>query len=294
MIVFPLSGVPASAQVLIDGLKHTGADAAMVSPAIVDEIAKNPAQLDFVSRNLKMVFYGGGDVSQELGDILMNKVKFFNINGLTQTGIYPLLEVEGSWCAEDWKYIIPHPAAGLEFRHQPDDTYEAFIVRNSDDKLVQPVFKLFPQLQEYPVGDMFSPHPSKPGLWKYNGRTDDMMVLLSGAKANPIAMEAHVSSHPGVRNVLMAGTHRRYAGLLIEPINQPLSIGETMELIDGLWPIVQEANQLYRTEFRVSKSRIQFTNPQKPMARTGKSTVQRRATMELYAEELDELDAATD
>ncbi|MCJ1463399.1 hypothetical protein MMC07_002006 [Pseudocyphellaria aurata] len=296
VMVFPLSGVPASAQVLIDGLKHTGADVAALTPAIVEEIAKKPAHLEFLSRNLKAIWYGSGDVSQKLGDVLMNKIKFFNVNGSTEAGIYPLLEVEGNWCSEDWKYIIPHPAAGLEFRHQSDDTYEAFIVRNSDDKLVQPVFKVFPQLHEYRVGDMFTPHPSQPGLWKYNGRTDDMIVLLSGVKANPIVMEEHVSSHAGVRGVLMEGTQRRQAGLLIEPMtnDRPLSTAERSALIDGVWPIVQEANQLYRNESRVSKSHIQLTDPQKPMARAGKGTVQRRATIQLYAKELDALHAADD
>ena len=185
---------------------------------MVEEIAKNPELLDLVSRNLETIFYTGGDVSHEVGDVLMNKVKMFNVNGSTEMGVYPTLQVEGSWSPEDWKFISPHPAAGLEFRHQSNNEYEAFVVRNSDPELVQPIFILHPELHEYPVGDLFSPHPSKPGLWEYRGRADDMIVLVSGGKTNPIAMEQHVASHPEVRDVLMTGTRRHNTGLLIEPI----------------------------------------------------------------------------
>lgn len=290
VIVFPLSGVVASAQVLVDGLKSTRADVALLQPSMIAEIAKNPAHLDVVSRNLGSIYYAGGDVSQKVGDVLMNKVKFSNLHGSTETGGYPLLEVDGP---EDWKYIIPHPDVGFEFRQQSENAYEMFITRKSDDELVQPVFLLHPELHEYPVGDQFSPHPSKPGLWKFCGRADNMLTMLSGAKANPIAMEEHIASDPGVRDVLMVGTQRRHAGLLIEP-TATLSTTETAELIDRLWPTVQEANHRYRTECRISKCHIRLTDPQKPMFRTAKGTVQRKATLELYAEELDALYAAAD
>ena len=296
VIIFPLSGVEASAQVLIDGLKHTSADIALLTPTMVGEIAKDPAHLDFVSRNLEAVFYGGGDLFQDVGDILTNRIKFFNINGSTETGICPSLEVDGSRCAQDWKYMTPHPAAGLEFRHHSDSTYEAFVIRNSDPELVQPVFKVHPELDEYSVRDLFSPHPSKPGLWQYHCRADDMIISLSGMKTNPTAMEQHIASHPEVHAVLMTGMGRPYAGLLIEPMtnDQLPSTAETAELIERLWPVVQEINQLYPTDSRISKTRILFTDPQKPMHRAEKGTIQRKATMESYAEEIDALYAAAE
>ncbi|MCJ1463039.1 hypothetical protein MMC07_001643 [Pseudocyphellaria aurata] len=291
VIILPLSGVEASAQVLVDGLKHTRADIAMLTPTMVEEIARNPALLDFVSRNLDTIFYGGGTVSKEAGDVLMNKVKFFNANGSTELGIYPTLEEEGSWCLHDWKYIIPHPAAGLEFRHQSDNTYEAFVRRNSDPELVQPIFKIYPELHEYPVHDLFSPHPFKPGLWEYRGRADNMIISLTGRKTNPTTMEENVANHSEVREVLMIGTRRPHTGLLIEPmINDRLrSRAEAMQLVDRLWPVVQETNQLYPTDSRITKSSILFTDPGKPMHRTEKGTVQRRATLESYAKEVDAL-----
>lgn len=263
---------------------------------MVAEIAKNPAQLDFVFRNLERIFYGGGDLSQMIGDMFINKVKLSTIYSSTETAGFALLEEDESWSAEDWKFIIPHPDAGLEFRHLSENKYEAFMVRDSNEELVQPVFKLHPELREYSLGDQFSPHPSKPGLWKCCGRADDIIVMFAGWKANPIAMEARVASHPNVRDVLMVGTNRRHTGLLVEPMakNEYLSISKTDEFIDQIWPIVQEANQLYQTECRVSKSRIQITDSKKPMIRVEKGTVRRKATLEIYIEEMDALFASAD
>lgn len=101
VIIFPLSGVAASAQVLIDGLKYTTADAALLVPFMVAEIAKNLAHLDFVSRNLERIFYGGGDVSQTVGDMLVSEVKFSTMYGSTETAVLPILEERVSWSAED-------------------------------------------------------------------------------------------------------------------------------------------------------------------------------------------------
>lgn len=37
----------------------------------------------------------------------------------------------------------------------------------------------------YATSDLLSPHPSKPGLWKVVGRTDDQIMHSTGEKTNP-------------------------------------------------------------------------------------------------------------
>lgn len=276
---------------MIDCLKHTHADVAMLTPPMAEEIAKTPAQLEFVSKNLDSIFYAGGDVSQKLGDVLTSKLKFFNHNGSTEMGMYPLLRQEGEWAGEDWRYITPHPAAGLEFRHRFDNVYEAYVVRNPNDDEEQPIFKLQPELHEYRVGDLFSPHPSKPGLWAYHARADDMIVFLNGAKIDPIAMEQQVCIHPEVSAALMAGTGRSQVSLLVELVaaDQVLSPLERAQTIDRLWPTIKDMNHIYQTDSRLAKSHVLFTHPGKPMLRAGKGTVQRAPTIQLYATELNDL-----
>ena len=245
---------------------------------------------DFITSNVDTVTYGGGDVSQWSGDALASKVKLFNFNGSTETGSFPLLRPSERYPSEDWKYIHPHPAAGIEFRPSLHGQFEAFIVRNTVFENEQPVFKLFPQLQEYPTKDLWAPHPSKKDLWAYRGRADDTIVFKPGYMCDPVSMEQHVSQHPEVRAVLMAGTGRSQPVLLIERADdRSLSPIAEQDLTEQIWPIIKEANETYKMGTRVSKSHILYTNLQQPMRRAGKGTVQRGPTLELYKEALDAL-----
>ncbi|KAK4691469.1 hypothetical protein P7C71_g5539, partial [Lecanoromycetidae sp. Uapishka_2] len=68
-----------------------------------------------------------------------------------------------------------------------------------------------------------------------------------------------------------------------------MSANEKADFIERLWPSVEEANRHCPAHARVSKSHILFTSPEKPMARAGKGTVQRRFTIDSYAAELQAL-----
>ena len=300
-MILPLAGALPSAQLLSDALKHTKADAAIIASPYMEQIAQNPAMLEFITSNLETMAYGGGDISQAAGDTVTTKTRLFNFNGSTESALYPLLRPSGKYPTEDWKYIHPHPAGGLKFRSRENGMFEAVVVRNPDFEQEQPVFKLFPHLQdEFPTKDLFSPHPSKPDLWTYRGRADDIIMLKTGAPTNPIAMEQHVSRHPKVQGAVMAGTGRFQTSLLIEPADpgpaDPQSQSSSSsppfssaDLLEELWPIIEQGNQTYQLDSRISKSHVIFTDAEKPMQRAGKGTVQRGPTLDLYRDELDAL-----
>jgi acyl-coenzyme A synthetase/AMP-(fatty) acid ligase len=186
--------------------------------------------------------------------------------------------------------------ANLQYRKTIDDLYEGVIVRNQNEDDVQPVFKLYPHLQEYPTKDLSSPHPDHPDLWTYRGRADDMIDLASGT-INPTSMDHAISAHPEVRDGLMVpvGKYSREhfaskTGLLVEmKATEPLSVGDRQEIIDQVWKLVEEANEKYRAEARIAKSSILTTDPKKPLPRNVKGMVQRRLTLDLYATELEAL-----
>ena len=204
------------------------------------------------------------------------QVKHFNFNSSTETGSYPLLRSSGDYPSEDWKYLHPHPAAGLEFRPSANGLFEAVIVRNMEYEVEQPVFKKFLHLKEYATKDLWAPHLSQTGLWEYRGKADDTIIFKLGYICDSITMEYHVTKHLKARTVLIAGTGRCQPVLIIKRINdQPLSPAAKQKLTAQLWPIIQEANQPYKLNARVSQSHILYTGPHKPMQRTEKETVQR-------------------
>lgn len=249
--------------------------------------------LDYIAKRVRVVFYGGGSISQSAGDAFSAKTQIFNMNGSTETTVFPTICQSGRWPSEDWSYINPHPDAGIEFRAAAaadGGVFEAIIVRNAKSGDEQPVFKIFPDLTEYPTKDLFVPHPLKPNLWKHQGRKDDTIVFKAGYMCNPVALEQRVSQHPEVRAALMTGTGRFQPALLIEPADdQRLSTEAKKALVERLWPVVQEANDSYKLGARISKTHILVLNHEQPMRYAGKGTVQRAPTLSLYETVLDDL-----
>ena len=273
---------------IVDGLKRVDVDALLLAPPFMEQIAKDPDMLDLVCSKVRSVSYGGGDISKACGDAFSSRVTLFNFNGSTETSTYPALRSAGATAAEDWKYIRPHPASGLEFRPSLDGLFEAFVVRKSDPEQEQPVFKIFPELQEYWTKDLWSAHPTGSGAWLYCGRADDIIVFKTGALCNPIPLEQQVSNHPDIRSALMAGTGRYRAALLLEPESDEWITSQKAKdnLIERVWPVIETANESYPQVFRVQKSHVLVVDLEKRLRRAGKGTVQRAPSMRLYEPEL--------
>jgi acyl-coenzyme A synthetase/AMP-(fatty) acid ligase len=275
-------------------VQHGRADIALLPSAYIHEIAKNSDMLDLAAKHLEYIFYTGGDVAELYGEAVSACVKLFNVNGATEMASFPALRPAGAWDRSTWKHIMPHPITGIDFRCHSwdggDAKYAAVIVRNKDPEDVQPIFTVYPHLNEYHSGDLYSPHPTVPGLWAYRGRADDCFVLVTGSNINPLAMEEKVVVHPDVRAVLMLGQRRPKPGLLIEPaVERELKEEEMRALVEKLWPAIEEGNQNYYEAARVTKDTVLFTRPDKLMRRAAKGTVQRRPTLDMYTAEIDAL-----
>lgn len=294
-MIYPLSGLPPSIQMAANCLRYTKADIITLVPPYVEELGRNREVLEFLSHQVKTVMWAGGDVSLVAGNAISPKLNLFTLSGSTEMGLWPTLRRDGPWLSDRWKFMAFHPAMNMVFHHRSNDLFEGCIRRNATIETEQPIFKLFPMLQEYNTGDLFSPHPNDAQFWQYRGRADDMQVFLSGEKYHPTAVERHIACHPSVQEVLLVGTRRPQAALLLEMgANTPITATDQPEFIETLWPTIEEANQMCPVYAKITKQHILFVDPQKPMARSGKGTVQRSSTVQLYEEELDRLfDKAT-
>ncbi|THV47479.1 hypothetical protein BGAL_0307g00020 [Botrytis galanthina] len=268
--IFPPAATIPTAILAVEGLKHTNN---------VMEL------LDFLASHVGLMCYGGGDVAQALGDIVSAKLDLYTSHGSTESVSYPLIREIGDWEPKDWRYFHAHPAAGLQFRlhTEGENLYEAYFVRNPKPDEEQPVFKLFPTLQEFRSKDLYSPHPSKPDLWIYEMRSDDMIPLSNGQIANPSIMEHAVLDCTGIKEAVVLPVQKiglenyiTCIALLIEPTSEGLSDEQKDDLIRELWPIVEKTNSYYRTNAFVENKRILFVDPRKSLARTAKGTVSRK------------------
>lgn len=288
--IYPLPGAPPTLEGFIEAIQYVDTDWAMLPPVVIDLLSKDTNALDIVASKLKYLYYTGGGLPQAAGDVVTSKIPLYQSLASSEFANYVLLRSDVDQTSKDWNWIQPHPSLYVEFQHRFNDLYELVVIRNNTFDDHQPVFSLFPELQEYRTKDLFTSHPTKPGLWRHQGRIDDVVVFINGEKTNPVSFEQDVSRHPEVRSALVVGEQRFEAALLVElATNTERTSAEEKEIIESIWPIVQEANNKCPAHARVAKSNILLATPDMPFSRAGKGTVQRQGTWNLYAERLDKL-----
>ncbi|KAF1940667.1 ochratoxin A non-ribosomal peptide synthetase [Clathrospora elynae] len=284
-------GSPPTTEAILSAIMNTEVDWAFVAPSIINDLSKNPDLLEAVASRLQYIFFGGGSVPKITGDVVAQRLPIYQIFGLSEAGIIPLVHAQSNYDnAKDWNYIQVNPSLKIEMRHRHEDLHEFVLVRNEEMEACQPVFSLFPAAHEFSTRDLFSPHPTTEGLWVYHSRLDDVIVFLNGEKTNPITFEEEVVGHKEVKAALVVGAQRFEAALLVELATQvELSDEEQAAIIDRIWPVVERANRVTPAHARIAKSKILLVDPSVPMLRTGKGTLQRNATLNLYATKIEKL-----
>lgn len=283
--VLPPSGVPLSASIA-DQIHGAGnVQGSALPPSILVDLVKER----LFQKNLwplQYIIYAGGPLPKETGDVISSKTNLVTLTGSTEVGL-PAIEIGERG---DWDYLSYSPFMGYEYRPiELDGMYEQFIVRQNSLDLFQSIFSTFPNLNEYSMKDLYEMHPTKPGLVRLLGRTDDVITFSSAEKLNPTTMEDTINSHPQVLSALVAGHGKFQPCLLIESRSAPASENAKERMIEDIWPTVQRANQDCPAHGRIMKDFILLTSPEKPFPRSGKGTVQRMMALGLYKSQIDML-----
>ena len=279
-----------NADTLVDILRHVDADVAVVTPLVAQQIATDSVQLDLVFGKLTHLGFAGGNLSKTTGDTLAQRVDLFPVYGSTENGTSLTVRSPFAPATDTWACMDFHPKAGLEFYYVGDGCWEGIIKRNPLAEEEQPVFKVFPQLQEWSTKDLFTPHPTTLGAWVYKGRADDIITFADGTSFNPLEYEALVSSHSSVRTALMLGNERPQACLLVELVEpHNLTKGDVSTAVKPLWPLILQANERCTKQSAITKPFILFTQSEKVLPRGFKGTVQRSVVKMLYEDELNKM-----
>jgi hypothetical protein len=267
-----------SAEGLIDSLKQTPADVALLVPSVVVELAQKPALLDYCAKHLELLIYIRGNLPQALGDIVASEVSLRCQWGASEVGMPQQLMPAELDPQKDWRYTRFHPSTGAVFEEVASGLYELIIRRKPEAPDTQTTFAIRgkEELEEYRTSDLFTLHLTVPDTWTRAARTDDIIVLLNGEKTNPISMEQHIAaSNPELAGVIVIGTQRFQTALLIDPVDSNLPTAKQAALVERVWPSVEEANRAAPAHARVEKSLIMVTTPGRPLIRAGKGTLQK-------------------
>ncbi|KAF8835574.1 putative aminoadipate reductase [Paxillus ammoniavirescens] len=281
------SPVIANPQNLLEYLQLTESNTLFAVPAFLEEWVASAHAVKILS-SLRCVMFAGGPLAKKTGDALVAAgVKLSNLYGTTETAIMALSNPTEP---KLWEWVRFGPNSRTRWDPQNDGTYECQVLSCSTHQVS---VENIPDAKGYATSDTFVEHPTIEGLYKIIGRLDDVLILSSGEKTVPAPMETVIGINRFLSGICMFGRGHSQVGVLVEPRPEyAIDITDDKQVAEfrnKIWPEVKEANEEAPTFSRIFKEMILVTSKDKPMPRTGKGTVMKKATIKLYESEIEAL-----
>ncbi|KAJ7255805.1 hypothetical protein B0H12DRAFT_1202107 [Mycena haematopus] len=274
---------------ILSNTRKTQSKIMMILPALLALWSTSPETLAFL-KTLALIGYGGGVLPRRIGDTLVNAgLKIQTLYGATEFGqINSAVPYKGD--ENEWEYLRFSDKVNVRWVPQGDGTFECQLLHCATHS---PSIENLSDVRGFATSDLFVNHPTKKHLWKVVGRTDDVIIHASGENTVPAPMEDVVMSSPYVAATVMFGRDHNQTGILIEPTAKAqVDVGDPTQvavLCDKLWPIIEEANRIAPKFSRIFREMVIFTSPEKPLPRSGKNTVLRKAALAAFETEIEAL-----
>ncbi|KAG8768783.1 hypothetical protein FRC12_005381 [Ceratobasidium sp. 428] len=275
-------------ELMLQAINDTGCDSTLAFPTLLETWAKDDNAIATL-RKLKIILCGGGPLTEQIGDYLVEQgLKIQTALGATEFGssTYPCYP---GYDPRDWIYLKFSDRTHVHFAPQYDEqnSHELLFVSGPNHKPLV-INAEIDGKPAYSTKDLVVPHPAKPGLWRLVGRADDRITLSNGEKINPGPMENMILKSPFVQFVAVFGREKNHTGVLIELMNNKIGIS-AREIIDNIWPYIEQANSLAPTHGRLARDTIIFSSNTKPLPRTPKGNVSRTGALKAYSEEIENM-----
>ncbi|KAH0085498.1 acetyl-CoA synthetase-like protein, partial [Aureobasidium melanogenum] len=303
IIILGPAGVRPDKQTVLDVLRNAPVSAASFPPSLLEELIADPVCRKAL-KQLKKIVYGGAPLAawaiRIIGSEFSGTVS--SALGSTEGGLWL---TGSSPDPADQGYFLIHPFMAPDFQHTDADLYELVIKRTPKSEAYTNFFRCIDStpshlaahfdfdtkesINEFRTKDLFSPHPTKPGLWKYRCRKDDLVLLSGEVKMYAGAIEEAISAHPAIGAVVVGGQYRSRPFLMVEPATSITTNDQKAEFVNEIWPAVEAENEKHHDSARLQKELVVIVEPEKKMMRTPKGTVDRKATLSAFEGEIDQV-----
>ncbi|GAB1205121.1 hypothetical protein APSETT445_003791 [Aspergillus pseudonomiae] len=278
------STMPPSGRLVSAIMNHTTVRALYIPPSTIEQWWTCDPDATKKAEGLDFVLFGGGPLAPSVGQKLSELTDLCQMYGSIESGQIQMLIPQPG----EWQYLEPNPAEECDMQEVEEGSGLYELVLHQDEKFRgrRTLSHTFPEVKVWRTKDLFTPHPTKAGLWQFHSRTDDLIALGTSAKVFPVPMETALQGDPNVAGALVVGNARPAVVLIIEP-SQPLNDVSKDEFIDKIWSSIEEANAAAPTQGKISRCRILLTDPALGFARTPKGTIARKPSEALYTAAID-------
>ncbi|KAK7402465.1 hypothetical protein QQX98_011792 [Neonectria punicea] len=270
---------------LVAAMKAADFESFHCVPYALKVLAETPEGIAELAK-AKLVLFGGSSCPDDLGDLLVqNGVNVVSHYGATEMGQL-MTSLRDPDADKAWNFVRPlvKTKPYLLFDEITTGIYELVVLdglptkttSNSDDPP-----------NSFRTRDTFVKHPTIPDAWKYLGRLDDRVTLFNGEKVLPVPYEHRVRQSELVQDCLVFGVDRAFPGLLIIP-SEHATEKTAQELLDILWPTIQDANERAEQFGRISREMVHILPVGTEYPRTDKGTTIRAACYKHFEAIIDE------
>ena len=279
---FPSSTVVPSSDSTVQLLKSTNAKSLMTVPTILEQVVASSMESEYTELSrLDFVAIGGGALKSAIGDTLkQHGVRLLNHYGATELG--PLAHIHIPEDAYDWHFLRIRNDTGLKLTELDTDTDNGQLFRLSGNPLG---WNARFEIQDSLVKNSHAAQ-SEHAEVRIMGRTDDLIVLATGEKVEPQAIESHLESLPIVKTAVVFGEQQDEVGVLVE-LQSCNDTTADQSSVDLLWTSMQDLNRSLDGHARISSKDAIVIKPQgKEIPRSDKGSVMRKEVYRTFSGEL--------
>lgn len=253
-------------------------------PYILQMMADDAEGLKWLQK-MDIVGVGGAALPEMVGDNLVNQgVNLISRFGSAECGF--LLSSHREYAADgNWQYLrAPRDSPYLKFEPQGDELgLSELVVQNGWPHMA----KRNREDGSFATSDLFEPHSTIEGAWKYHSRSDSQITLVTGKKFDPAPVEdAIVAAMPEITDVLVFGNGKQSPGALIF-VSGSIKTEEGEEsLLARIHEVIEQINSKGQDHTRISKDMIVLKNEGKLM-KSSKGTVLRGMAEKTYAHDIE-------
>ena len=274
-------GVTPNGALLKEVLKQQKIRAMFIVPFMAEQLLSEPNGIEHF-RGIDFVAYTGSPFSPSAGQQLAQVTDLVPLYGSTESFEIPQLVP----AKEDWAYLEWNPNFKHEMQLAEDGLYELVLFADESTEKRSALNHNCPGVSEWRTRDLSRAHPTKPNLWQYHGRRDDIIILWDGYKFNPVHPEMVIGASKSLSGVLIIGMGRRGPALILE-VKADYD-GDDEALVNEVWPLVEQTNAQSSRNYHIARSKTLIV-PAGTLVRTGKGSVIRKLSEKKLQAQIDEL-----
>ncbi|KAJ7683142.1 putative aminoadipate reductase [Mycena rosella] len=307
--VVPIVPTPENA---LENARKTNATGILAVPSMILQW-QNPDSVAYL-KTLNIIIYSGGPLASRVGDSLFSQgVKITPMYGATEctySAIFILTMRQAEIDAGEWVWMRFSSRVNVRWIPQGDGTFECqfLVMSRLSFRLTSLIMWLnldrtgnapgcsgeSSRYKGYSTKDLFERHPTKPDLFRmWRGPPGRRAHYGERREDGAWADGRRHDGEPAIMGAVMFGRERDQVGVLIEPNAQykpdPEDEQGLAKFRNLIWPVIEEANEDAPAFARIYKEMILVTGRGKPMLRAPKGTVNKKATIALYEQEIEAL-----